>query len=252
MLFWSSLNIVFYTIVSMTEAPIFAAFLPDPAKLGCYIAFLKGFSSPAVILVPLFTRRGVINGCRICLILGLVFTVFSIFAWQLTLPPNRFFKNGLAIGLLINVFILTGLDSIRYILFMVFARSFNDKAFITVTFLGSEFLGLMVSAVEFLQDVGHRHLDGKMSTNFNFGPTVALTICTIFYISSCTTFVLLTTVDSARKRSVLFHEPVQKQIFQQNGQNSASLSDGGETSYSESSFLLSASSIEVIEDWRYA
>ena len=53
-----SMGIWLWTLVSMIEAPIFAAFLPEPAKLGCYLGFVKGFASPAAFLLPLFLKKG--------------------------------------------------------------------------------------------------------------------------------------------------------------------------------------------------
>ena len=55
---YASASIWFYSVLVIVEAPIFAAFLPDTAKMGCYLYFVKGISSFAVILVPLFTRKG--------------------------------------------------------------------------------------------------------------------------------------------------------------------------------------------------
>ena len=55
---YASAAIWFYTIFIIVEAPIFAALLPDTAKMGCYLYFVKGLSSSAVILVPLFTKKG--------------------------------------------------------------------------------------------------------------------------------------------------------------------------------------------------
>ena len=130
--------------------------------------------------------------------------VVSIFAWKLTLPPNKLFEDGLGIGLLVIAFFGTGLDSIKYVLFMVLARSFNDQAFITAALFGSELLGLVISAMEFFQFVGKEHSDGTVSTNFNFGPTAAIVICFVLHISTFVAFVWTTTVDSVKKRSSLF------------------------------------------------
>ena len=132
--------------------------------------------------------------------------VLSIFAWKLTLPPNKLFEHGLGIGMLVSAFFNTGLDSIKYVLFMVLARSFNDQIYITAAFLGSEGLGWVMSALEFFQFIGKEPGDGNVSTNFNFGPTAALVISTVLYLSTCAAFVCMTTVDSVKKRSFLFTE----------------------------------------------
>ena len=54
----ASAGTCFYTIFIIVEAPIFAALLPDTAKIGCYIYFVKGLSGLAIFLVPVFTKRG--------------------------------------------------------------------------------------------------------------------------------------------------------------------------------------------------
>ena len=154
---------------------------------------------------------GVINGCKISLLLGLVMMVLSIFTWKMTLPPNNLFKHGLGIGVVVSAFVNTGLDSIKYVLFMVFARSFNDQTYITAAFLGSEGLGWVVSAMEFFQFVGNEPSDGNVSTNFNFGPTTAIVISTVLYISTCAAFVWMTTVDSVKKQFSRFTETEQKE-----------------------------------------
>ena len=132
--------------------------------------------------------------------------VVSIFAWKMTLPPNNLFEHGLGLGVLASAFFNTALDSIKYVLFIIFARSFNDQTYITAALLGSDGLGWVISAMEFFQFVGKEPGDDNVSTNFNFGPTAALVISTVLYLSTCAAFVWMTTVDSVKKRSSFFTE----------------------------------------------
>ena len=215
----ASASIWMYSLVGMIEAPIFASFVPELATLGTYIGFVKGISSPAVLLVPLFEKKGIITG-KINLLLGLLFAILFIFVWKLILSPTSWFENGLGIGILFGLFLLTGLDSVRFVLFMVFVRSFNDHAYITATFFGSEVIGLVISVIEFLQYTGRQNqkLHNKMSRDFNFGSTMALIIALLLCITTCVGFVMLITLDSTGKRSSLFQGLEQSSFLQNNAQ----------------------------------
>ena len=236
-----------YSLVGMIEAPIFASFLPEPAKLGNYIGFVKGISSPAVLLVPLFEKKGIITGCKINLLLGLLFAILFIFVWKLILPPTRWFENGLGIGILFGLFLLTGLDSVRFVLFMVFAQSFNDPAYITATYFGSEMIGLVISVIEFLQYTGQQdhELHNKMSRDFNFGPTTALIIALLLFITTCVAFVMLITLDSIRKRSSLF-QGLEQSSFLQSTSQAGHLVSADKTIVKESTWLLTPNLSESV------
>ena len=190
------------------------------------------------------TASGIISGYQISLLLGLIAMLAAAAVWKVTLPPGTLSKTGFAIGLLVGAFFNTGLDSIRYVLLMMFARSFNDQAFITAALLGPEALGWPISAMEFLQFVGNEHSDGNVSRNFNFGPTTALIICTIMYILTCIAFLCITTVNSMKKRSSLFAcDEKTKTVSDVNGNSVEHCSQ----TKNESTSLLNAKNVETVD-----
>ena len=185
---YSVIGIWWWSLALTIEVPFLAPYLVEREKLGALLILARGLSAAAVLLVPLFTRKGILFGCYACGILGTVFGIILAFAWKWELPEIGFLHKNISIGFFTTVFVLSGLDSIRFVLFMMYAQQFGKKHYITVNLIGSEFGAWVIALLILIQKQFGESSSDELVKNRTFNPTVISLVLTTFYFSTFAVF----------------------------------------------------------------
>ena len=243
LLWYSTIGIWFWSLSLTIEVPFFAPYLTERANLGAFVILAKGMSATTVLLVPLFMRKGLLFGCYACGILGAVCGLILIFLWKVVIPPNEVFPHGFSIGFLLTVFVLTGLDSIRFVLFMMYVQKFSRKCYITATLIGSESGAWIASTLALVENQFGKNSD-ELTKNPVFTPTLTSTVLVTIYCSTLAVFILYSqklNLSSNREYEVIPETPpedaheVVSQILQK---LDLELETSGDASYRVSMYII--------------
>ena len=213
LLMWASGAMWLYSDALIIELPFFVPYLPEGWRLGSFIVLMKGVSTVFLLTLPLFLKPGIIVANLICFGIGVILSFTLIFVWDVTLPANKLFHEGLSIGFLVNAFLLLGLDSIRMTVVYMLADSLFADRYVTAILIGDTLGGLFATGLSYIQGYkiyfkndasdpaiyndGVLAMNGKsghtpLSTDFVFGPQAALAIfCFIFFTSFVALCILL-------------------------------------------------------------
>ena len=201
--FFAKLNFLLLTVASvgtfictdslLSEVTFLVPILPEGWRLGSILALMKGLSTSALLLLPLFLKRGIITACLICYGLGFISIISICFLWDQTIGPNKtkLFSDGLSIGFLANAFFIMGLDSLRMTLVFMLTASMFPESFMTAVLIGDACGGLFASGLAYIQ--GYKQFfgsatnavatQGTLSKDYVFGPQTALLfIAFLFFI----------------------------------------------------------------------
>ena len=163
LLILASVAIWLWSDALTVEVPFLVPFLPEGWRLGSFLVLMKGLSTSALLLLPLFLKRGIITACVLCYGLGFIFSISIYFFWDHKLGPTHFFPDGLSIGFLANAFCLMGLDSVRMTLVYMLATSMFSESYITAVLIGDACGGLFASGVSYIQ--GYKQFFGPEKPN---------------------------------------------------------------------------------------